>query len=354
MDQIKVSVVIPVYNVERYLGECLDSVLTQSLDAIEVVCVDDGSSDSSAQILRDYAGRDPRVVNIFQENSGQSAARNAGTAAARGEYVLYLDSDDLLLPGALAQLCEKALADDLDILYFDATSFCADESCRSKADIYKDFYQRKHEYPGVWTGSDLMKAMFANNEYIVSPCLQLARREYLTRQGCGFYHGIIHEDNLYTFNAMLHAPRCGYLHATCYSRRVRPESIMTQKVSPRHVKGYFTCYLEMRDLLRRSRYADDQELWDLVYCVLRNTRTEFLQLCEEGGDVDDLTGYEREAFMAEVADWAIALWNQKQPLYKRAARSLRERGLAGSVKKAFEKVSRRPGKKEEKQEQSCP
>ena len=108
MDQIKVSVVIPVYNVERYLGECLDSVLTQSLDAIEVVCVDDGSSDSSAQILRDYAGRDPRVVNIFQENSGQSAARNAGTAAARGEYVLYLDSDDLLLPGALAQQIGRA------------------------------------------------------------------------------------------------------------------------------------------------------------------------------------------------------------------------------------------------------
>lgn len=92
----KVSVVIPVYNVEKFLPRCLDSVLAQTFDDWEAICVNDGSTDKSGQILCEYAAHDKRIRVIDKENSGVSDARNMGVAAARGEYVLYLDSDDFI------------------------------------------------------------------------------------------------------------------------------------------------------------------------------------------------------------------------------------------------------------------
>lgn len=112
----KVSVLIPVYNVEKYLGRCLDSVLGQSLKDIEVVCVDDASPDGSAEILREYAARDPRVKIITkQRNEGLMMARKTGYQNAEGEYFLFCDSDDYLADGALEHLYNAAKAADADI-----------------------------------------------------------------------------------------------------------------------------------------------------------------------------------------------------------------------------------------------
>ncbi|MGF0069697.1 glycosyltransferase family 2 protein [Candidatus Spyradosoma sp. SGI.093] len=91
-----VSVIVPVYNAEKYLRECLDSVIDQSLREIEIICVDDGSTDASPAVLAEYAARDSRVRVITQENAGVGPARNAGIRAARGEFVAFIDPDDLL------------------------------------------------------------------------------------------------------------------------------------------------------------------------------------------------------------------------------------------------------------------
>ena len=90
----KVSVIIPVYNTEKYLRECLDSVINQTLKEIEIICVDDGSTDSSLEILKEYANKDNRFTIITQQNLHAGVARNAGLAVAKGEYVSFLDSDD--------------------------------------------------------------------------------------------------------------------------------------------------------------------------------------------------------------------------------------------------------------------
>ena len=90
----KVSVIIPVYNVEEYLQECLDSVVNQTLKEIEIICVDDGSTDNSLEILKEYAQKDNRITVIMQENLHAGVARNAGLSQAKGEYVHFLDSDD--------------------------------------------------------------------------------------------------------------------------------------------------------------------------------------------------------------------------------------------------------------------
>ena len=95
MDSIYISIIIPVFNVEAYLKECLDSVCNQTLYNIEIICVDDGSSDSSVKIMEAYAKKDSRIRTIYQkENSGTLNTRNVGVKNAKGEYILFLDADD--------------------------------------------------------------------------------------------------------------------------------------------------------------------------------------------------------------------------------------------------------------------
>jgi glycosyltransferase involved in cell wall biosynthesis len=100
----KISVIIPVYNTEKYLSQCLDSVLAQTFDDFEVICVNDGSPDRCGEILADYAGKDKRIKVITQENQGVSAARNHALKNASGEYIVFLDADDLLAPCFLRKM----------------------------------------------------------------------------------------------------------------------------------------------------------------------------------------------------------------------------------------------------------
>lgn len=103
-----VSIIIPAYNVEKYLRECLDSALGQTFSDIEVIVVDDGSTDSTPEIIRGYAARDSRVKSVTRPNGGPSRARNAGLYASRGEWIVFLDSDDVLAPSAVERLVEAA------------------------------------------------------------------------------------------------------------------------------------------------------------------------------------------------------------------------------------------------------
>lgn len=114
----KVSVVIPVYNVERYVAECLDSVIAQTTSDIEIICVNDGSTDASGAILGEYARRDARIMIVEQENQGLAGARNSGLDAATGEYVLFLDSDDYADPTMIEEVYARCIEDRADIGIF--------------------------------------------------------------------------------------------------------------------------------------------------------------------------------------------------------------------------------------------
>ena len=112
----KVSVIIPVYNTEVYLRECLDSVVNQTLREIEIICIDDGSTDSSLSILKEYAQKDSRIRVLQQENLHSGVARNAGIAIARGKYLVFLDSDDFFETSMLERMCNQAENDESDIV----------------------------------------------------------------------------------------------------------------------------------------------------------------------------------------------------------------------------------------------
>ena len=118
----KISVIIPIYNVEKFLPQCLDSILAQTLNDLEVICVNDGSPDNCSQILSDYAKKDSRIVVIEQKNKGVCAARNTAIKVANAEYIGFVDPDDWIDPDFYQNLYEKAKIYDADIV---GTGFCS-------------------------------------------------------------------------------------------------------------------------------------------------------------------------------------------------------------------------------------
>lgn len=190
----KVSVIIPVYNVEKYLRKCLDSILGQTLREIEVICVDDGSSDSSPAILAEYAAKDPRLKVLTQANSGAAAARNVGLAAAKGEYLYFCDPDDWAKPQMLEKLSNLADQGQCDVVV--ASVFFYSEALRKVYKIWtgpKDLLARTEPF----SARDVADRVFRS--FLWSPWNKLLRRSFVE------HHRLIYQNlprcNDIAFNA---------------------------------------------------------------------------------------------------------------------------------------------------------
>lgn len=255
----KVSVIVPGYNVENYIKECLDSVLGQSLRDIEVVCVNDGSKDSTSLLMHEYEKKDARVTVVDKENGGLSSARNAGIKKAAGEYVLFLDSDDFLTEQALEFLYEAAKKDDLEDVLYGAESFYESEELREQFSSYETYYDKKETYDRVYTGRELYQLQLEKKDFKPSACLQLIKRSLLLEHGVLFYEGILHEDHLFTMQVLSVAKRVRCVEEKLYKRRVREESIMTAAKSFRNAAGYMVSMEEMAKLLEREKITFEAE-----------------------------------------------------------------------------------------------
>lgn len=243
--QPTVSVIIPIYNVEAYLRECLDSAVNQTLKNIEIICVDDGSPDNSVAIVEEYQKKYETVKLVRKENGGLSSARNAGMDAASGQYIYFLDSDDYIEHDMLYELYSKAQENDLDIIYFNTELFFESQKVRELNQNYVNYYTRKFDYSGVKTGQSMFAAMRKNREFLPSVCLQIFRRDMLEENHIRFYDGILHEDNLFSFQCMALAKRVDYEKRSFYHRRMHGNSIMTASKSIRNVEGYLVAYAEV-------------------------------------------------------------------------------------------------------------
>lgn len=250
---VMVSIIIPVFNVEKYLEETLQSVLSQTLSNLEIICVNDGSTDDSGKILRKYASKDSRIVLIEQKNAGQSVARNKALEVAKGEYVYFLDSDDLISYNAMESLYTVAKKENLDIVLFDGTSFFETIELEEKHKNYKNAYQRKKKYPKVLNGKTMYTQMVENGDYKVSPCLQFIRKDFLDAYNIRFYEGIIHEDNLFSFYCLMYAERVFHVKKDYFNRRVRPNSVMTAVRSKKNYIGYYVCVREIFEYVHSNK-----------------------------------------------------------------------------------------------------
>lgn len=247
-----ISVVIPVYNVEAYLRECVDSVLNQTMEDFEIILVDDGATDSSGRICDEYACKDARIRVIHRENGGLSAARNTGLDAASGEYVYFLDSDDYIAPDTLEKLLALAEKERADVVFFDAWVFFTD--CEPDPKVYQ--YHRSRDY-GAMPGRDMLLQLLDADEYRTAVPLMLLRRDYMMAQNLRFREGILHEDELFTFY-VYHGNGCiAHCHEEFYARRMRPASIMTGASLVRRYDSMYAIYSELSALYRKGVCRDE-------------------------------------------------------------------------------------------------
>ena len=228
----KVSVIIPVYNVERYLGECLDSILGQTLKDIEVLCVDDASTDASPRILADYAAKDPRVRVFQAEHGGAFKARKIGVEAATGEYIHFMDADDLLELRTFEELCARMDRDRLDHVVFESSVFCESDVTRETgkwaAAGLRNYYSLPRSLDGrIMTGMELMGALLDARHFNVSPPLRLIRADVIQRHEYEMPDAQSRADNYFTPVSLYYSQRTCVVAKAFYRRRVRNDSITT-------------------------------------------------------------------------------------------------------------------------------
>ena len=219
-----ISVIVPVYNVERYLRKCLDSICCQTYRNLEILCVNDGSTDGSATILEEYAAKDSRIKVFTQANAGLSAARNTGLNHATGEWITGVDSDDYLEKDTIEYALAGA-AEHSDIVFFGTQCIWENEPQQNKL---QDNFNLK--YNGV---QEVSTELIQNSPVIF--CSKLWRKSLIDRFNCRFPKGLLYEDTFFFFALAPFARHISYMPDMKYMYIQRQDSIMgeTRAKSPR-------------------------------------------------------------------------------------------------------------------------
>lgn len=249
-----VSVIVPVYKVEKYLRQCVDSILRQSLCAIEVIIVDDGSPDGCPAICDEYASCDSRVKVLHKKNGGLSSARNAGLELASAPYVMFCDGDDYLSPYACEELYAAIMESDADVACCNVELLWENECIVAKK--YREKLQRYFSLPKNGTRT-IGKFEFAH--LAVTAPAKLFKRMILTTESIRFPDGYYHEDEVFHRLYMNVAKRIVYVDKKLYVYRQRPSSIMTSADADFRVRrdmDYFRGYeIVAEKLLDKTRLA---------------------------------------------------------------------------------------------------
>lgn len=221
----KVSIIISVYNAEKYLRECLDSVINQTLKDIEIICVNDGSTDNSLTILQEYEKIDDRIKIIDQKNQGLSISRNNAFAISTGQYIQYLDADDYIDLMACERIYLQAIQNDLDILMIGGNNF--DNNGNITENTYYSFKYLPDDFKQVFNYIDCKSFI---TRIAVSSCLNIYKKSFLSNKKINWINKkLCYEDNLFFTEALFKANKIGICREKLYFRRIHEESI-TQNI----------------------------------------------------------------------------------------------------------------------------
>ncbi len=221
----KVSVVIPVYNVEEYLHDCLDSILDANATDFEVVAVNDGSTDKSGQILDIYAAKDARVRVIHKQNEGNSIARNTGFEQSTGEYILFVDSDDMIVPDTIPLSVQAIERSGADVVLFDFQHIAQDGRPGSVFSSMEEPTFQNRMLDDRFEVTMLIQA---------SPWCKLYSRAFLEDHKLRFTPDLWFEDLLFCLQMVACRPQIYYLPQSFYLYRQRAKSITKSIASPRN------------------------------------------------------------------------------------------------------------------------
>jgi glycosyltransferase involved in cell wall biosynthesis len=240
---VKVSIILPVYNVGKYLDETFSSLLNQSLKEIEIIAVNDGSTDNSEEIIRKYASQDSRIGYYNQVNQGQSVARNHALKYATGKYIYMMDSDDILDKPDALQICyDYAETCKADFIFFDGDTLQEEGATPISWDYHRT---QELEEKKAYGGEFLFNMMLDNSKHNCVVWLLFINRNYLKSIGLDFYPGIIHEDELYTTKLTLQSNNIYCLKRNFVKHRVRSASTMGKHYSKKNINCYLTVIDEL-------------------------------------------------------------------------------------------------------------
>lgn len=244
---MKVSVILPVYNVGPYLEEALDLLCHQTLHDIEIIAINDGSTDHSEDILKRYQEQYPFVSYYNQTNQGQSAARNHALRYAQGEYIYFMDSDDKADIDMLRLCYEYSEETHADFIFFDGEKLM-EEGARPVVWNYKRTYLLEEHRR--YDGETLLRLMLNTQKHNCVVWLLFIRKSFLDNIGLRFHEGIIHEDELFTTILTLSSKNIYCLKRSLVGHRIRSASTMGTRFTRRNLN----CYLTVADeLLRFSK-----------------------------------------------------------------------------------------------------
>ncbi|MCF7787933.1 MAG: glycosyltransferase [Prosthecobacter sp.] len=245
--QPDVSLIIPVFNNELYLDESLSAACAQVELSLEIIIIDDGSTDGSLKLIKAHAGRDPRIIVIEQVNQGVSAARNAGLDRASGKWLAFLDGDDWIAPGSLAAWHQQAEQGNLDCLLCNGFSFRSDP--QAFLDTKPPAILSRQPWESILTGSDWMVQGVNQREWPHYVWLQFCRRSVIEAAQMRFRRDMIHEDIPWTVQLALAVKRMGFSQPPRYGYRSNPASL-TQSRDAGKVHHRIASYLKVAALLK--------------------------------------------------------------------------------------------------------
>lgn len=273
---IKTSIIVPVYNTAPYLKECFCSIFNQTQKEIEVIAINDGSTDNSLALLEAIKAEHPELIIFSQENQGLGAARNKGLELATGEFVYFIDSDDCLISDAMENCYHYAKTNDVDIVMFDAGIF---GETKAITNIY-DRTEIIDEQYEVMSGEEYAKKYWLRNFCPVS-YLCYTSSKFLKAYNFRFPQGIYYEDNVF-YCETIPLSKVIYLPQMLYKRRYRKGSIMMSTFDLCHAKDY----LQMIQLIGGQKHSDG--IKNIICEMQRKWLASLLQLCIRNNLLDDL------------------------------------------------------------------
>ena len=244
-----VSVVIPVYNAAPYLRQCLDSVIAQTLRNIEVICVDDGSTDESPDILAEYAARDERISVLRQENAGGGAARNLGMSRARGKYLSFLDADDFFHPDLFKLSSRRAEEVNADIVIYRVRQYRQDTGKYTPV----PWSYRRENFPSkqVFSSVDMPKFLF--NSFQNWPCNKLFLREFVLARDITFQELRRTNDMRFVCTALAEAQQIALLDRVLFYYRINT-AVSCQDTNYKAPLDFLEAFIGTRDeLVKRGK-----------------------------------------------------------------------------------------------------
>lgn len=289
-----VSIIIPIYNVEKYLGECLDSVLQQTYPNLEIICVEDASGDRSLEIAKGYARKDARIKLIANEvNRGAASARNIGFMQAQGEYTYYLDSDDFLLPNAIEELTAYAEQQQVECVFFDSRLLEETEGLGCPP----LHYEMKELEGVVCSGPELFRAMKQKGVYVNSLWRRLWKTAFLRGNHLRFEDGFMAEDLLFSLRATLIGNRMVIVNKEYHVYRRRGGTLSTEETPPQ-IRSLFHDYCVLLDFWRKHPMPAEVEpvLSGYLEEILTKVKCGYFRLENEMEETDFEPGVERHLF----------------------------------------------------------